>query len=134
MQVADNMPRSDTWFKPGQSGNPAGRKPGRSGRDAIRAELAKPTVEDPRENGYEMWARKIVQAASDGDNAEKLEVLKFLEGVSPPTKAAPEESTPNRSTPMAIRWNREHASARQKSGSTMSPRSTQKAPRPPCWR
>ena len=58
----------------------------------LRAELSKPTVEDASETGYEMWAREIISNAKD--NAARLEVLKFLEGASPPDKGMLEEDLP----------------------------------------
>jgi Family of unknown function (DUF5681) len=78
-------------FKPGQSGNPKGRPQGKSFRGSLRAELSKPTLDDPSETSYELWARKIIKEASEGDKAARLEVIKFLEGAGPPDKGRLDE-------------------------------------------
>jgi Family of unknown function (DUF5681) len=85
-QCGINMP-----FKPGQSGNPKGRPKGRTYRGSLRAELSKPTLEDPSEIGYEVWARKIIDQAEAAGWESMLEVIKFLEGASPSNKDLPED-------------------------------------------
>jgi hypothetical protein len=91
MQGVNKMPSSDTYFKPGQSGNPRGRTPGKTVRDALRAQLAKPTARDPNKTGYELWARRIIEWAETAGYEHMLEVAKFLEGASPPDKGMPFE-------------------------------------------
>lgn len=78
------MPREDGQFKKGQSGNPSGSRKRITFRIALRAELSKPSKENPSETVYEEWARKLVAEAKDGD--AKMDVMKFLEAASPPDK------------------------------------------------
>lgn len=77
------MPRSDTYFKPGVSGNPRGRPPGRSSiRELVRRELmkAQPRAKDGKTTAEE-WARQLVAGAISND--EKLDLLRWLEGSQP---------------------------------------------------
>lgn len=77
------MPSSDTWFKPGRSGNPRGRPPGRASmRELVRRELLKPMAraKDGRTTAEE-WARQLVAGAISND--DKLDLLRWLEGSQP---------------------------------------------------
>jgi hypothetical protein len=87
--------RSGGTYQKGQSGNLAGRPKGRTFREAIRAELGKPDPGSPKETRYEVWARRIVEEAAEGDNSAKMEVIKFLEGSSPADKGDPPEPLEN---------------------------------------
>ena len=49
------MPRSDTWFKPGQSGNPAGRP--RGTRSKLSESYLKALADDFEEHGVETIVR-----------------------------------------------------------------------------
>jgi len=73
---------SDGRFKPGQSGNPAGRKPGvRNKSNVVAAEFAK--------EGSEI-ARVVIEKAKEGDMSAASLVLQRL---SPPLRPAAEKVT-----------------------------------------
>lgn len=86
------MPRSDTQFRKGRSGNPAGRPAGRpSARDAVRRALDKPDVIDPTRSRLDAWSEQLVTEAVASE--DKLAILKWLEGSAPGvnvTLSAPE--------------------------------------------
>ncbi|AMV40458.1 DUF5681 domain-containing protein [Planctomyces sp. SH-PL62] len=86
------MPSSDTQFQAGRSGNPAGRPKGsRSARDAFRRVLAQPDPTAPERTTLDAWAAEIVNGATTvGD---RLAVLKWLEGASPPAGAGEPQTT-----------------------------------------
>ncbi len=74
------MGRETTQFKPGRSGNPAGRPKGKSSaRDAVRRELMKPGKGG--KSTLETWAERLVTSALTTD--DMLAVLKWLEGSGP---------------------------------------------------
>jgi hypothetical protein len=74
------MPRSDTQWKPGQSGNPGGRPKRKLISEAVLAELERPVGRSGRTRA-ELLARKIVRLAIGGDvQAAKL-VLAYTEGL-----------------------------------------------------
>lgn len=76
------MPREDTQFRPGVSGNPQGRVKGRaSARDAVRRALQKPAVEGDDRTRLDVWAERLVTSAVTTD--DMLAVLKWLEGGAP---------------------------------------------------
>ena len=83
------MARSGTSYQKGQSGNLSGRPPANNFRRALRAELGRPSPENPSETRYAEWARKIVDEASKGSTDQKMEVMKFLEGTAPADKGEP---------------------------------------------
>lgn len=66
------MPSSDTWFKPGQSGNPSGRPKSKPVRDALRALI--------EELGLEQAVRAIYTKACEGDVSAFKEVADRLDG------------------------------------------------------
>lgn len=77
------MARSDGYFRPGQSGNPRGRPPGRASlRELVRRELMKPMAraKDGRTMA-EVWASRLVAGAVTTD--DMLAVLRWLEGSAP---------------------------------------------------
>lgn len=75
------MPREDTQFRPGESGNPRGRPKGRTSmRDAVRRALLKPDATGER-SLMEAWAERLI--ANAVEPADMLNVLKWLEGGAP---------------------------------------------------
>lgn len=76
------MPISDGWFKPGVSGNPGGRSKTPSARAVLRKALEKPEYDGSTRTRLEAWAEDL---ATTSDPAERLTILKYLEGNQPPT-------------------------------------------------
>ena len=76
------MGKTRTSWRKGQSGNPSGRRPNARARDAIRKALNQPVEPGASETHMERWADEIVTQAATLE--DRLAVLKFLEGSSPP--------------------------------------------------
>ena len=69
------MPSSDTWFKPGQSGNPAGRPKSKPFRDALNEAI--------KEQGLLPAAQALVAKANSGDVAALKELADRIDGKVP---------------------------------------------------
>lgn len=73
------MPKEDTQFKPGQSGNPAGRHRSKPITDAIKERLARISPGDPRTDAQRL-ADVLVDGALGGDIQFIKELLNRVEG------------------------------------------------------
>jgi hypothetical protein len=70
-----------TAFKPGQSGNPAGRPKSITLSEALRIELAKVLPNDTRERTFaELIAQQLVKAAATGNILAAKEIADRTEG------------------------------------------------------
>lgn len=69
-----------TQFKPGQSGNPTGRRPGLSITRMVRNELEKPAVAGSPVTKGEMVAEKIVGLAQAGHPVFTPLVWRYVDG------------------------------------------------------
>lgn len=92
------MARSSTTWVKGVSGNPKGRPPNATGRAAIRRALAEPVGKGSDEKRLDKWAREIVESAATLE--QRLDVLRWLEGSSPPPE--PAEPTLNLIAPRIV--------------------------------
>lgn len=78
------MAKTSTSFKPGQSGNPAGRPRGLTAREAVRRSLA--VAVEGGLTRLDAWAEELVTAAVTPE--DKLDLLRWLEGASPTADSA----------------------------------------------
>jgi hypothetical protein len=70
-----------TAFKPGQSGNPAGRPKSITLSEAFRRQLSQPVLNDPHGRTYaELIAARVCVAAANGDVAAAREIADRTEG------------------------------------------------------
>ena len=67
-------------FKKGQSGNPGGRPAGASITALVRAELQKPSAEDPTITNGEMLAKTVTNLALAGDKVMAPLVWRYMDG------------------------------------------------------
>lgn len=72
------LPGHSHGFRPGESGNPAGPKPGRSLADSMRA-LLPVTIGDTETSRSDLLARVIYEAAKKGDARAWAEIRKLTE-------------------------------------------------------
>lgn len=75
------MPSSDTQFKPGQSGNPGGRKPGFSITAMVRRELDKVEPKTQKKWGELVVRRIFLKATSDGDVQMLKAIWAYMDGM-----------------------------------------------------
>jgi len=86
------MGKTRTTWRKGQSGNPAGRRPNAKARDALRKALNQPIGPGASETRMEQWANEIVTQAVALE--DRLAILKFLEGTSPPQSTNDDDDAP----------------------------------------
>lgn len=75
------MPSSDTQFKPGQSGNPGGRKPGISITKLVKDELAKVEPKTQKTWGQLVLNRILLKATRDGDTQMLKAIWAYMDGM-----------------------------------------------------
>jgi hypothetical protein len=80
-KVGKGSPPKDTRWKPGQSGNPAGRPKSITLSEAMRLELAKMLPGDTQERTFaEVIAQQLVRAAATGNILAAKEIADRTEG------------------------------------------------------
>ena len=80
-KVGRGNPPKDTRWKPGQSGNPAGRPKSITLSEALRIELAKVLPNDTHERTFaELIAQQLVKAAATGNILAAKEIADRTEG------------------------------------------------------
>ena len=75
------MPSSDTQFKPGQSGNPGGRKPGVSITAMVRRELDKVEPKTQKKWGELVLRRILLKATNEGDTQMLKAIWAYIDGM-----------------------------------------------------
>ena len=75
-------------FKPGQSGNPAGRPKRQTFRDVLRAYLWTPHPDRADRTRFQVWCEEMIAEATRID--QRMELLKWLDGASPPQVKGPD--------------------------------------------
>jgi hypothetical protein len=77
------------WIK-GESGNPAGRPAKKTARREFRRLLEQPEKPRGKQTRYEVWIEIVIKWAGK-DGSRIMEVLRWLEGPSPPPSDQPHE-------------------------------------------